>query len=323
MKKIFIVPVILLSLLCCKKEKNVAPAQEETPIPTPAAPSPTYSSLSDFYLNNTVAMQSYTMGAASGGSFVTAKGTTVNVPANAFNAVGTTVKIEFKDIYSKSDMLLSNVATNRLNWFPTRANGPAIKSAGEFFIRGSVDNIPAALNPTMNIEILQPFLALPDTGMKPFTGVLDTLNNEGWANDWNNNVSVAASNYIFSLYQFASPVTAGTWCNSDNSAFFSAYTQATLNLHPTQNDISPNVFLVFKNVSSMVHVYLENYQQGPNFVYEYAPIGLECTVVAIGVKDGKLYSSFTPITIGANQTMNFTLVETTTDAFKTALNDLN
>jgi hypothetical protein len=319
MKKLIIAPLLLLTILSCKKEKKAAPAEEITLTPTPAAPSPTYSSLSDFYLNNAVPMQTYTMSAASGGSFVTAKGTTVNVPANAFNAVGTTVKIEFKDIYSKSDMLLSNVATNRLNWFPTRANGPAIKSAGEFFMRGSVDNIPAALNPTMSIDVLQPFLALPDTGMKPFTGVLDTLGNEGWAIDWSNNVYLAANNYIFSLYQFSSPVSAGTWCNSDNSAFFSAYTQSTLTIHPTQTGYFPDVFLVFKTVNSMVHVY----QQGSDLVYDYAPIGLECTAVAIGVKDGKLYSSFTPIIIGVNQTMNFTLVETTTDAFKTALNALN
>ena len=70
----------------------------------------------------------------------------------------------------------------------------------------------------------------------------------------------------------------------------------------------------------MVHVY--NY--GTNtFPYLYAPQGLQCTVVAVGVKGGTVYSSFTPITITSNQTVNFSMTATTTAAFESALTALN
>jgi hypothetical protein len=69
----------------------------------------------------------------------------------------------------------------------------------------------------------------------------------------------------------------------------------------------------------MVHVYSD----GTDFPYQFAPLGLDCTIVAVGVKDKKLYSAFVPITIGNNQTVKFSLNQTTTDDFKAQLNLLN
>ncbi|MGP8213998.1 MAG: hypothetical protein ACLQQ4_00400 [Bacteroidia bacterium] len=93
-------------------------------------------------------------------------------------------------------------------------------------------------------------------------------------------------------------------------------------MQETDNPANYNtyVFLVFKNINSMVHVYQGT---GYTFPYAYAPVGLQCTVVAVGIKGGKVYSSFTPITISANETVNFTLSETTTAQFKTQLKALN
>jgi len=65
----------------------------------------------------------------------------------------------------------------------------------------------------------------------------------------------------------------------------------------------------------MVHVY----GNGTDFPYYYAPQGFECTLVAVGLKGGKLYSSFVPISINSNQTVPFSLSETTTDIFKAQL----
>jgi hypothetical protein len=65
------------------------------------------------------------------------------------------------------------------------------------------------------------------------------------------------------------------------------------------------------------------YSNSGGFPYMYAPVGLSCTIVAVGVKDGNVYSSFTPITIGANQSVHFTLNQTTADAFKAQLTGLN
>ena len=69
----------------------------------------------------------------------------------------------------------------------------------------------------------------------------------------------------------------------------------------------------------MIHVY----ENGGDYPYNYAPVGLNATVVAVGMKDGKLYSSFTDITIAANQTVNLGLTETNETSFKSSLTALN
>jgi hypothetical protein len=46
-------------------------------------------------------------------------------------------------------------------------------------------------------------------------------------------------------------------------------------------------------------------------------------MVALGVKDSVLYSSFVPVTISSNQTVNFSMSQTTDEAFQSELELLN
>ncbi|MEO5572558.1 MAG: hypothetical protein ABIT08_06680 [Bacteroidia bacterium] len=287
-----------------------------------------YVSLLDFYDYNGVKSRFFTINASSGGNFTTQQGTVVTIPAYAFinntgDSVYGNVTIEFKDIYKKSDMLLSDKNTAQYGY------GSPIKSAGEFYIRASVNNQPVLMNyfGSKVIRVTQPaLLAEMDPAMEAFIGVQGVDDPLLWRND-----SVPGSvtpdstlpGYIFTLYQF-SPIQSdsGTWCNSDNQIYFAAYPQVILTMHQTNvEDYNTDVFLVFKTVKSIVHVYKDN--ASGNYPYNYAPDGLECTVVAIGEKDGKIYSSFTPITIINNLTVNFTMASTTTPDFKAALEALN
>lgn len=221
-------------------------------------------------------------------------------------------------------MLLSNMPTNM-------QTGAPLKSAGEFFIKATSGGV--ALNLVNTISVKQPNSLPVDTNMRPF---LDQGNANsfdapgGWqpGNDTNTNVSTTYDStqffaqYVFSLYQFESPVDSGSWCNSDNAKYFSAYPQTVLTLQQSDdpNTYNTYVFLVFKNINAMVHVYNGN---GSTFPYNFAPVGLPCTIVALGIKGGKVYSSFTPITISANQTVTFSMSETTTDDFKSQVSALN
>ena len=80
--------------------------------------------------------------------------------------------------------------------------------------------------------------------------------------------------------------------------------------------------MVFKNAKTVITVWAIDYPN-KNFVYSYAPIGYECTIVAMDVKDGKLHTSITPATIAANQSINLDLKENTSENFKAALKALN
>lgn len=321
---VFLIGLISIVLIECKKEKT------ETPTSIVNSPPVTYSSIDDFYNKNGVQLQTYTINGATGGTFTSPQGTKVTIPPYAFGT-GTSnigdIQIEFKDIYKKSDMLLSNI--------PTQTDSGILKSGGEFFIK-AVGNTPTAadfLASGKSIIIEQPLMGQAiDSLMAPFMFRVPLIICVGggvcnpppiWMKNQNDNVNYTLTSYIYNLYQFQSPANAGSWCNSDNPTYFSAYPKTHLTMHPTMDSAtvaSTNVFLVFTGINSMVHVY-----QGSaiDFPYLYAPVGLHCTVVALTVKDGKVYSSFTPITISVNQTVNFTVTETTTEAFKTALDALN
>lgn len=287
-----------------------------------------YSSINDFFEKNSVPVSTYNIDARSGGSFTTAQGTTVTIPANAFITESNTtvtgnVIIQFKDIYQKSDMLLSNMPTETYYGYP-------LKSGGEFFIKATSNNSAVDLDSGKEITVTQPanLTGGLDTVNKqtPFVLVNDSLG-KGWAPAPTDSIFISSSfastsAYVFGLYQFSTPVDSGTWCNSDNMSYFSAYTMTNLILLPNDsvNEYSTTVFLLFRNLNSMVHVYYDQYS---GFPYYYAPQGLPCTLVALGVKNGTLYSSFVPITITANETVSFTLSKTNTNEFDNKLKSLD
>jgi hypothetical protein len=319
MKKIIASSAIILfiSVVSCKKEQNLAPVSS-------AGSQESYASVKDFLSKNGPQTHTYTVDAATGGTFTTPQGTVVHIPSNAFvTSNGTTVtgnvSIEFKDIYKKSDMLLADVSTIT-SWGP-------LKSAGEFFIRVRSNNTAVQLAQGKNLRVIQPSVSAIDTAMAAFVRGDSAGMGGGGTNWWPIPANAATvedsvNNYIFGLYQFSAPVDSGTWCNSDNSRFFSAYQQTSITLHANEDPAlyGTTVFLIFKNVNSMVHVY----QSGQfDFLYSFAPVGLQCTLVAVGVKNGQLYASFVPITIGHNQTVPFTLNAMSSNSFLSQLNSLN
>lgn len=323
MKKIittsFIVAFTIISLVIgfsCRKKAEPTPEPE----PTPSTPVDNFTSLTDFYSQNGVTMQTFTLNAASGGTFVSSKSTTINIPANAFidlssNPVTGTVAIQFKDIYSKSDMLLSNMHSETFS-------GP-MKSAGEFWIKAIAASNPVNIAGGKKLTIQQPIqpLAVVDFSMAPF-GANDTVGVAGtWYNDPDYTLLATTTQYIFDMYAFNQPVSNGSWCNSDNASYFSMYPQTVLTAIKTGTFTGlVDVFLMFKNQTSMVHVY----KSGANYPYNYAPVGLPCYLVAIGINSGKLYSSISnSFTIVNSHTVNFNLTETTSADFKNAITALN
>jgi len=303
-------PTVVLSLLlifsCNKKEEENKPG---------TGSGFNYTSLSEFYKANAVKSQFFTINAVSGGTFTSSKGTKVTIPPNGLtdelgNPITGNVKVEFKDIYDKSDMLLSQMPT-------MLAGGMPLKSGGEFFINIEQNGKSAIPAPNKPVVVEQPTdSTAADTAMRAFVWLKD-----GWVNTANQ-LGFSPQSYIMSLYNFATPVGSGTWCNSDNPYFFDAFPQTKLTVNPTVNpaDYSLDVYLVFKNINSMVHVYGDGNAKYP---YDYAPVGLQCTVVGIGYKNNKLYASFTDITISANQTVNISVAETTEAEFKSKLTALN
>lgn len=319
MKKPFFASLPILAVLlfssCFKDPKPVLGGDR---------PAGYFESLDEFYNLVKPRPQVYSINNQTGGSFTTTQGTVVTVPANIFvtqsnGPVTGMVNIEFLDVFKKSDMLYLDMGTE---W----VYGGPLKSTGEFFIRASQNNVPVILNGLDAIQVELPAGNVPiDTAMAAFDAQADTAGQgQVWWPSPYNSLLATQTSYIFSLYQFSNNVASGTWCNSDQPSFANA-PQTNLILDPTQDptEYNTDVFIFFTGVKSMVHVYANGWSSTCTFPYPYAPLGYQATVVAIGTKDGKLYSSFTPITISANQTLNFTLSETTSSAFQSAVQALN
>ena len=276
--------------------------------------------VNNFLAKQAPSLQSFTINASTGGVLTTTQGTTITIPENAFlsqtnTPISGNVTIEFKDIYKKSDMIFCDKQT-------LFENCQTLKSGGEFYIKAVQNNIALKIAPNKKIDISLPIANNDrDTGMKAMNLFIKAM--PYWKVSTTDSLKVQAANYIYSLYQFKSPADSGTWCNSDNPNYFSAYNQTKVTFHPT--DLSKfynyqELYLVFKNVKAMVHIYRNGFMtQGPkdefDYEYYYAPVGQECTLVAVAIKDGKIYSSFTPFTISDNQKINFTMSETTTEDF--------
>lgn len=326
-KKLFSAVIIATAIFCaCNKKDNIVD------LGPPAAPATHYyTSIKDFYQQNGVPVQVFTVNAAAGGTFTAAKGTKVTIPANAFVAQGGgsvsgNVTIEFREVYTKSEMLLSNMATNTI-W------GTPLKSAGEFFIKASANNSAVVMAPGKMITVEQPANGAFDPAMAAFEANADTAGNMLWGGAQNGVLDTAnqggggggASSYVYNMYQFNMPADSGTWCNSDNAGYFAAYPQTVFTINTVNIPAGvthPDVFLIFSGVNSMVHVY-EDWNNPGTYPYNYAPQGLSATIVVLGIKDGELYASFTPTTIGANQTVNASVAPITTENFKTTLQGLN
>ncbi|HWZ22859.1 MAG TPA: hypothetical protein VNW06_09415 [Cytophagaceae bacterium] len=302
----------VISFSGCKKDKQLTP----TPAQTVGA-----TSLKSFYAQNEVKLEQFTFNASTGGTFTSVQGSKITVPANCFvdrhnNPVTGNLTIGFKDIFKKSDMLFSNISTNFFN-------GAPLKSGGEFFISISgQDSI--SLGAGKKVDVAQPLLGQAvDNNMVPMvippdSAAIAKLN--GWAVNPVDTLAITPSGYVFSLYQFNAPYSAGTWCNSDNSTYFSSLTQTSFSILNYEAYVI-DVFLIFKDVNSMVHVY----GTAPNHNdYAYAPEGKECTVVAMGYdNNGKLHTSFTPTTITSNGSVTLTFSEMNEDDFKTAVKALD
>jgi hypothetical protein len=332
--KLFLfVTVISVGIVSCKKDNiTKAPVSPVYPIPVTND-----AAMKAFFSSYNIAPQNYNVNASTGGSFTSSQGTTVTIPANIFLTqanvpVTGDVTIQFIDVYKKSDIFLASMLTQS-------SNGAPLKSGGEFFIKAIQNNEALILAPGKKIDVQQPAsltsgittasapqaFTWKDSLIYPTNCTICPdyiINDPLWSLINVDNVQTTTQNYIFSLNQFNSPVDAGSWCISGDAVFFNSYPKTTLNIiaQDSVSTYSTQVFLVFKNQTSVVQVGPTGYE---NYQYSYAPQDLQCTIVALGFKNGNIYSSFTPITIGRTQTVSFTLSQTTTSAFVAQLKTLD
>ncbi|MES2679266.1 MAG: hypothetical protein V4635_05245 [Bacteroidota bacterium] len=323
MKKSIIIaalPFLLFAVACKKDKKN-----EPEPEPNPAAVD-NYSSLTEFFEKNGAQKQTFTFDAATGGSFTTPQSTTINIPPNAFQASGK-ITLEFKDIYQKSDMLLSDMPTNLYD-------GTALTSGGEMFIKALSNGTPVKIAPGKTIEMRLPMKSQSTATMTAFVAVKDTVAKSNvWTPSQTQTVTTVqtqpiatnsgANYYSLTMSDFSSPLNNGTWTNCDHPHFPPSTPQTPFKISISNVVNSPKVYMVFKSAKTMISVWGTGSNPRQNFLYSYAPTGYQCSVIVVDVNNGKLHTSITPVTIAANQSISVELNENTTENFKASLKALD
>ncbi len=318
--KISIVAGLLAVLVYfgCKKSETVAPAAT-----TPAAKD-NYSSTGNFFAKNAIPAQYFTVNGTTGGSFTGKEGTKFTFPANVFvdqsnTPITGTVTLKLIELYNKSDMFFNGTV-------PVQNTGYPLHSGGEFYLAATFSGGIAGLAAGKKFIATMPKNQNDTLGAaKPFIiSPLDSIpqNGNAWAPSTQDTLLTTATSYVWNGYTMGGTFgDSGVWINSDqNFSGVTNYGTVTAATTDSQSVYNTYVFIVFK-IKAMMHVYY-NYNNN-NFPDPYTPLRYSATVVAVGVKNGTLYSSFTPITTSNGLNVNFTLQPTTTAAFETTLNTLN
>ena len=274
----------------------------------------------NFFAQNGVPVQIFSINATSFQTIIGAKGTKVLFNPNSFvtNSGATvtgTIQIELKEIYTKKDMILSGV-------FPT-SNGKPLISGGEFYIKASQNGQELKLANQSSVTIELPVSNTNSTGnMNEFytRNAVDTTN---WGNAAGAITKVFDSLTATSYYSFA--LDSLNWGNCDQ--FFSLANSNHFGVKIADTSFNGRNTMVVVSYNGLNNAtMLRSYSiANQNFEADhspYLPVGMNVTFIAISQKGNQWYSAIHSTSIGNNHVENLTLVQTSLSQIQTALGNL-
>ena len=312
----FIAGLLFITLLSqCKKDQL-----EVSPINS----SSSYLSLNDFFLKQGVKSQFFTIDQSNANdTYITGKnGTKIVIPQNAFvdtfgPIVSDKIQIELKEILSKSDMILSDQSSSCF--------GQILESAGEVFIEARVNGKKIQLAEEKMMEISIPFktaLYTPYPDMMLYLG--DNSNGSfTWFPDadtlFRDHVKADGKSNTYNIFLGSNEY---SWINC--ARFYMDRNDRTpLTIKPTfplsSDTIDSRLFLVFNDIHSVMNAYMN---ADHNFFTYKIPIGMNVTLVGIGIGKKKIYFGKKVITIKRNHLDNLEFVEASPEAIKKELDGL-
>lgn len=300
----------LLIITSCKKEEVVPP------------PTPTSNLSSYFEDNESSAIQTFTIDAATAQTFEGTNGVKVFMPANAFvYSNGTTVTgnvtIQLNEVLTVSEMVKQGKTT--------ASNGEVLVSGGQLNITATQNGNMLLLSPGYALNVSVPVTS-PDPQMALFTG---TQNSSGDV-DWISASMDTAQQDSIIITQDSS---GGTWYNFDfdndslgwiNCDYFwntgQSQTTITASLDTMFNSSNTACFLVFSSINSVLSMYSSNV--AGNFTTSNIPINQSVTFVCISEIDNQYYSAFVDATTTTNHVENINMTTSTLAEIETAINNL-
>jgi hypothetical protein len=282
--------LMTITLFNCKKDKVEKKSDPEA-------------SLESFFQNNKKESQVFTVNASAPTTINGADGSQLDIPADAFvtsdgQTVTGFVTVELIEIFEKADMVLSEK--------PTVSNGEILISAGELFVNATQGSLQLQLAPGVSISTSLPADTITG-GMTLFTAS-NTNGQFNWNQIGNGGMNgndslvistVAPYKYLFEIGQLG-------WINCDKF-YYDPNPKTNINITFTNNPslAKTAVFLVFKDINSVIRVYNNN----GNFTTHNIPTGMNITLVAFSIHEGKNYFVAKDIVVASGHSEELTLSE--------------
>jgi len=232
-------------------------------------------------------------------------GTKLIIPKNAISHIEGEIKIFFKELFNKSDLVLNNIPTN-IN------HGKWLETGGSFFIQiQDVNGARIFLNENIKLEFPIDEGISETTNMSVWAGDGEvTFTNQNEPNEfsvWRNisfqnataNVEINESTNEFIMY-----TPAYNWINCDY-VFESNIELTKVKVKITNMEIDPseiNTFIVLKNINSVLRLEQNEF----NFESFSIPIDEEAYLISVAVKN-EIYLKIEPFVIKENQEISLSL----------------
>jgi len=107
------------------------------------------------------------------------------------------------------------------------------------------------------------------------------------------------------------------WINCDRFIEIQNKTNLLIDINPADNVCSENIFLVFKDINSVMQSHYFYYNgKTVNEGFKNVPVGYNVRLVAYSIKNEKVFSYTTDLTINENQTLKLDLKESSNEELK-------
>jgi len=271
---------------------------------------PVYTSIQAFQAKSKAASQSFAANSSNTISLQGAKGSRFVFPANAFvtqsgQPVTGNVAIEVKEILKPVDMILSDMST--------MSDSLPLESGGQFFIRVTQNNEELKLAPGRQVQV-QVVVDTPMVDMRVFTGQVTPTGNVNWQLSTNQtnvvrqDTALGAGGLVHSM--FANTV---NWLNIDKF----------INEPTISYSVYPGNCPDLVQTMAYVHLTGRNSVLGiPRLTDRFSAdqvVAGPATIVAVCVKDKKLYYAFAPVTLTHGGSVTLQFIETTEEGLKAKL----
>ena len=307
-KKMTLVAMVIFSLSSCNKVEPVSDTK---------ATSASFITLQKTALNALVKTANFN--AETGTVFISPKGVTLTIPANAVKLNGTlvtgSVQLQYAEIFDVGNMAAANRSTMAI--LPN-GDKALLNSGGEFDIKVVRNGVLLELVKPMTLEVPASLTDSTAPPMELFEGIVDAKNNVDWKKNDSVEVQVIEkANPITTVPELTYVTFAYQFGLTNIDRFYSDPRPKTTMLVSVPDGYNnDNCALYLKDVglgSSLAR--LDTYNPSTKLFSEHygqIPVGLECHLIFCTEENGKWKYATKEITISAGATYTIAASELTT-----------